>query len=130
MCPDILLFDGDCNLCNNAVQFILKRNTDICFASLQSTTGIELLIKYELAAESLNTLVFIQNNSAYLKSAAVLKIIKKLNGLWPLLYVFAVVPSFISNKLYDLIANYRFQWFGRRKNCMLPEGFPKSRFIE
>jgi predicted DCC family thiol-disulfide oxidoreductase YuxK len=130
MSTTILLFDGDCNLCNNAVRFILKRNKDICFASMQSQAGMKLLKYYGHSAERLNTLIFIQNSTLHLKSDAVFQIIKKLDGLWPVLNVFVLIPKFIRDKVYDIVAANRIQWFGKKNNCSFSEGISEERIFK
>jgi predicted DCC family thiol-disulfide oxidoreductase YuxK len=57
----------------------------------------------------------IEEEKIYTKSSAVLNILKRLDGLWPLLYVFIIVPPFIRNPVYDVIAKYRYRWFGAIK---------------
>lgn len=85
----IILFDGVCNLCNGAVQFIIKRDKRALFkfASLQSETGKKLLAEYHIP-EKYDSLVLIEDNKAWLRSTAALRLSRKLPGGWPLLYLF------------------------------------------
>src|SRR5437868_10495616 len=101
-----ILFDGVCNLCNSAVQFVIKRdkNNYFSFASLQSATGQKLLSEHDLSLNDLNSFILIENNKAYTRSTGALRVVKKLNGLWPLLYGFIIVPPFIRNAVYNQIA--------------------------
>lgn len=127
----IILFDGVCNLCNNAVQFVLKHDKKnlFRFASLQSDSAKSLLIKYDLHADNLNSVVLIQNGKAFTKSAAALSIAKTLSGPVKILYGFIIVPPFIRNAVYTLIADNRYRWFGKKDNCMLPSPDVASRFL-
>lgn len=127
----IVLFDGVCNLCNGSVQFVIKRDTAdyFRFAALQSETGQKLLQQSGLPANQLSTFVFIEKGKHYTQSTAALKVARRLNGLWPLLYVFIIVPPFIRNFIYRLIANNRYRWFGKQESCMIPKPELKAKFI-
>jgi len=127
----ILLFDGVCNLCNRVVQFVIKRDTKatIKFASLQSDAGQVLLKKVGLPTDNFTSIVLIINNNHYLKSTAGLRVLKKLGGVWKLLYVFIFLPKPLRDFIYDLIAKNRYQMFGKRDVCMLPTDDLKQRFL-
>ena len=127
----IVLFDGVCNLCNKAVQIIIrhdKKNTFL-FASLQSSMGQQLLAQYNLPLDELNSFILIQNNNAYSRSTGALKVVKKLKGLWPLLYGFILVPKFIRDGVYNWIGKNRYKWFGKNEACMIPTPELKARFL-
>src|SRR5665811_2416588 len=89
----IVLFDGVCNLCNGAVQFIIRHDKKniFMFASLQSEVGRKILEQYNFPLDELNSFILIENNKAYTRSTGALRVAKKLNGLWPLLYGFITV---------------------------------------
>ncbi len=127
----VILFDGVCNLCNGAVQFIIKRdkNSHFSFASLQSIEGQKLLRKYQLPLDNFSSFILIWNDKIYTKSTGALKVVKKLNGLWPLLYGFILIPKFIRDKVYDWIAENRYKWFGKKNECMIPTPQLKARFL-
>jgi predicted DCC family thiol-disulfide oxidoreductase YuxK len=128
----IILFDGVCNLCNGAVHFLIRRDPKgkFRFASLQSEVGLALLKQVHITSEQLNTIVVIEGDRCYTRSAAALRIAKRLPGLWPVLYIGIVIPTPLRNKLYDWVARNRYQWFGRKEQCMLPTPAIKSRFLE
>ena len=127
----IILFDGICNLCNNAVQFVLKHDKKklFRFASLQSDFGKSILIKYGLPTDNFNSFVLILNGKAYTKSTAALSVAKMLSGPIKLLYGFIVIPAFIRNGVYNVIANNRYKWFGKKESCMLPSPDVAARFL-
>jgi predicted DCC family thiol-disulfide oxidoreductase YuxK len=127
----IILFDGVCNLCNSSVQFILKRdpNGTFKFASLQGETGQALLKKYGLNTDS-NSFVFIENDKIHLKSTAALRVCRKLTGAWRLLAAFLIIPGFIRDHFYGIIAKNRYRWFGKKDSCMLPKPEWKNRFLD
>lgn len=127
----VILFDGICNFCNSSVHFIIKRNPkgNIHFAALQSDAGLRLLNEYKLPAREMESIVFIENNRAYTQSTAALRISRQLRGLWPLCYVFILVPKFIRDGVYNWIARNRYKWFGVRQQCMIPTPAIKERFL-
>ena len=127
----VILFDGICNLCNNAVQFVLKHDKKklFRFASLQSDFGKSILIKYGLPTDNFNSFVLILNGKAYTKSTAALSVAKMLSGPMKLLYGFIIVPAFIRNGVYNVIARNRYKWFGKKESCMLPSPDVAARFL-
>jgi predicted DCC family thiol-disulfide oxidoreductase YuxK len=110
----IILFDGKCKLCNNVVRFISRNDSSkiFCFIPLESEKASEYLGRYNQKDVNKGSVLLIQNEKIYTKSNAVFNILKCLDGLWPLLYVFIIVPSFIRDPVYDVIAKYRYRWFG------------------
>ena len=92
----IILFDGVCNLCNGAVNFVIKRDKSnvFKFAPLQENSGILLLKKHAIDPQKLDTIILIENDRVYLKSTAALRISKKMSNLWPLLYVCILLKVF------------------------------------
>ena len=127
----IILFDGVCNLCNQSVQFVIRHDpkSRFRFAALQSSTGELLLEKHQLNKEELLSVILVVDGKAYDRSRAALEIARRLNGLWPLMYVFVIVPPFIRNFVYDWISRNRYRWFGRTDECMIPTPELKARFI-
>jgi predicted DCC family thiol-disulfide oxidoreductase YuxK len=127
----IILFDGVCNLCNSAVQFVIKHDPDskFLFTSLQSDSGQKLLKEFGIPLDNFNSFILLQNNTAYTQSTAALKTVKQLSGGWKLLYGFMIVPAFIRNAVYKLIANNRYKWFGKQEACMIPTPALQARFL-
>ena len=127
----IILFDGVCNFCDGAVNFTIKRdkNKQIKFAALQSDIGKQLSKEYGLPENYMNSFLFIENGKMYSKSTAALKVCRHLKGLWPLCYGLIIVPSFIRNGIYDLIAKNRYKWFGQKEECMIPTPEVRARFL-
>ena len=127
----ILLFDGVCNLCNGAINFVIRhdKNDVFLFASLQSDLGKELLKKYKIDSQKIDSIILIDNDKVYVKSAAALCAARYLNAAYPLLYGFMVVPKFIRNGVYDYIARNRYKWFGKRESCMIPTLELKAKFL-
>jgi len=116
----ILLFDGYCNLCSRLVNFIIKRDkkAKFLFVSLQSATGQSLLKKFGLPGDDFDSVVYIRGDKYYLKSSAILHILKELGGIWKLFFIFIIIPHFIRDFIYKIIAKTRYRIFGRHDSCM------------
>ena len=132
--PDgpILLFDGVCNLCNGAVQFIVRRDpkSKFRFAALQSDAAKALLQSAGADAGGLpDSMVLIEVGRLYTRSNAALRAARHLRFPWPLLRVFWIVPLPLRNWMYDFVARHRHRWFGRRDECMLPTPELQARFL-
>ena len=129
--PAVILFDGVCNFCNGAVNFVISRDRDgyFKFAALQSAVGEELLDKHRIDKVETDSVVLIEDDKAYLHSSAALRIVRKLPGLWPVLYGFIIVPKGIRDWAYRLFAKHRYRLFGRREECMIPTPEIRTRFL-
>jgi predicted DCC family thiol-disulfide oxidoreductase YuxK len=128
----IILFDGLCNFCNSTVLFLIKmdKNASFKFASLQADSGQALLNKFNLPRQDFGSIILIQGNQYFVKSTAILIIIKSLGGyFYPLYLLLSIIPRPISNFFYDLIAKYRFKIWGVRNSCMVPSEDLKERFL-
>ncbi len=127
----IIFFDGFCNLCNGAVQFIIKRDTKnkFYFAPLQSEFAQLKLASLTQIPVNLNSIILLENSKLFTQSAAALRVAKKLNGAWPLLYVFIIVPPFIRDAVYKFIAKNRYKWFGKKETCWVPTAALKAKFL-
>lgn len=128
----ILLFDGVCNLCNQSVQWVLKHDqkAQFRFVSLQSETSQRLLKQYNLNSNTLDSVVLIHHNKAYIRSDVPLETARLLGGFWQLTYIFKLVPSFLRDRVYQFIAANRYRWFGKEESCWLPAPKWKNRFLE
>ncbi len=127
----IVLFDGVCNLCNGAVKFIIRHDKKkvFLFASLQSEAGKKILAQYNFPPDELNSFILIDKGKAYTRSTGALMVAKKLNGLWPVLYSYIIIPAFIRDSIYNWIGTNRYKWFGKKDECMLPTAELKARFL-
>ncbi len=128
----IILFDGVCNLCNNSVHFIIKRDKKkrFLFTSLQSDAARDILLQFQLKNSEMDSIIFIENGKIYQKSDAILKIVKHLNGIWKISYGFIIIPKFIRDYVYIIIAKNRYRWFGKREVCMIPTKELQMRFLD
>jgi len=127
----IVIFDGECNICNGAVQFIIKRDplARFTFAASQGDAGRALLARHGLTETGKSSMVLIQDDRTLFESDAVLEIAAGLQGPCRWLRVFKVVPRFLRNPFYRLFAKVRYRLFGKRLTCMIPTADVKRRFL-
>ena len=127
----IVLFDGLCNLCNSSVNFIIKRNNlgKFKFASLQSEIGIELTNKYYIDTNVVDSIVLIKNDKVFIKSDAVLEILKDFPIVWRLFRIVIILPKFVRDWMYDIIAKLRYRIFGKKDECPIPPKDVQDRFL-
>jgi predicted DCC family thiol-disulfide oxidoreductase YuxK len=128
----VILFDGICNFCSSSVNFIIARDTKnrFRFAALQSDFGKRFLKQSGLNTQNLKTIILIEHGKFYTKTGAALRIAKYLKGFWKFFYVFIIIPPFIRNIVYYVIAKYRFTWFGKRDKCRVPSQEEKDKFLD
>jgi predicted DCC family thiol-disulfide oxidoreductase YuxK len=128
----VVLFDGECNLCNGAVQFLLRRDrrARFRFASLQSDAGRALLAGTALPAPAPDSIVLVQDGRVHVRSGAALRIAVGLGLPWSLAAVCLIVPPPIRDWAYDFIARRRHRWFGRPTTCMVPGPELRGRFLD
>ena len=127
----ILLFDGYCNFCNAWVSLIVRRDTakKILFAPLQSSVGRKMLEENEIDVNYTDSLVFFEEERFTVSSTAALRIYSYLDGWERHLQLLSVVPRPFRDALYHFIAKYRYKWFGRSEQCMIPSQELRERFL-
>jgi predicted DCC family thiol-disulfide oxidoreductase YuxK len=128
----LILFDGICNLCNGFMIFVYRRDPQakFSFAWIQSEPGKEILEQLNMPTDEYDTIVYLDNGVASFKSTAFLKIVRHLRFPWPLLWAGVIIPRFLRNWIYDLVAGNRYKIFGKKDQCQLPTGDLKKRFLE
>ncbi len=127
----IILFDGVCNFCNASVNKIIKhdKKNRFKFTALQSETGKHLLEKHHIDSQKIDSIILIENNTVFIKSTAILKISKHLNGLYPLAFGFIIIPTFVRDAVYDFVARNRYKWWGKKDSCMIPTAEVREKFL-
>jgi predicted DCC family thiol-disulfide oxidoreductase YuxK len=129
----VVFFDGVCNLCNAAVQFVIDhdKREQFRFAPLQSDAAQELVFGPGLARarDAFDSLILLERGKVYERSHAALRIARRLDGLWRAAFVFVVVPRCVRDAVYDVIAQNRYRWFGRSAQCRVPTPAQRARFL-
>jgi predicted DCC family thiol-disulfide oxidoreductase YuxK len=127
----ILLFDGVCNLCNGLVQFIIRRDdkAKFKFAPFQSDKGLQLLNHYGFPQDQFDFILYIREGKCYIKSTAILKILRDLGGIWKFYYSLIIIPKFIRDLFYNIIAKNRYRLFGKLDHCIIPSPDIRQRFL-
>lgn len=127
----VVLFDGVCNFCEGSVRFIIDRDPKgiFRFASLQSEVGKRLAEEQGADASSLNTMMLVEGGTLYKRSSAALHIARRLRFPWFLAWIFIVVPPFIRDAAYNILARNRYKWFGEKDACMIPTPEIRERFL-
>lgn len=129
----IILFDGVCNLCDPAVQFVIKydKKDVFRFVALQSELGQKILKHIGVNPMNIDSIILYEPGIAYYyKSQAALEIAKSLGGFLHIGTLFRIIPSRIRNQLYDYIAKNRYKWYGKKEHCMIPTEELQLKFLQ
>ncbi|WP_227546049.1 thiol-disulfide oxidoreductase DCC family protein [Marinobacter fonticola] len=128
----VILFDGTCAFCNFWSRFVLRHDDHRVFklGRLQSEEGRRLCERYGLSPDALDSVVLIDGGQAYLRSAAMIRILARLPWPWRWLAVVRGLPQGLRDGLYDFIGRHRYQWFGRYDHCPMPDPKHRGRFID
>lgn len=125
----IVIYDGECNLCDRSVRFILEKEKEplFLFTHMQSAKGKEIIKAFNLD-DDYDSVLLLEKDTLYGKSDAALRIALYLKAPYSFLPLFFWVPLFFRDRLYDHIAKRRYKWFGK-DDCIIPDERLKSRFI-
>lgn len=127
----VVLFDGVCSLCNASVDLIIKRDhaKHFRFASLQSEAAQKVLAKHSQAV-TLDSIVLVESDQVFTESTAALRIARHLGWMWAWLYLLIIIPRFVRDPLYRLIARNRYRWFGKKDTCRVPTPEERALFLQ
>lgn len=123
------MYDGVCNLCDNFILFVIDRdiNNTFKFSSLQDDFSKNLMKKSTKKFEQ--SIVLYSNGLFYEKSNAVIHILKDLGFPYNIMQVTLIIPKFLRDFIYDLIAKNRYKFFGKKESCRIPTPELSSKFI-
>lgn len=134
----LLLYDGVCGLCDRVVQFVLARDDDdrFRFAPLQGPTASSVLARHGIAASDLDTFHLVLDAGRSSERVAsrghgAIEVLRRLGRPWSVLgALLGVLPSFLVDFGYRLVARTRYRVFGKADQCVLPSPQQRSRFFE
>lgn len=129
----IILFDGECNLCDRSVQLLLKNdpNDKFRFVSLQSDIGRQIQQQYGIDSSKMNSVILIDNYTEYKsKTSAIFSVTRTMGGMWTLFNIFWIVPRFIRDSIYTWITKNRYHWFGKKNTCMVMTNDIRNKFLD
>ncbi|NMB81613.1 MAG: DUF393 domain-containing protein [Ignavibacteria bacterium] len=117
----IIFFDGNCNLCNGFVRFLIRIDKKKIFRylSLNSKTALQLPQLKEYLIPPFQTVILYQKNNLFTQSDAVIEIISQLNYPWKFFWIITFIPKKIRDWFYKIISRNRYKIFGRNDNCEL-----------
>ena len=127
----VVLFDGVCNFCNSSINFIIEHDKKnyFKFAPLQSEIAQKLLKENNLDSPDIDSVILIEDGTAFTHSTAALKIARGLGGIWSVAYIFIIIPKFIRDFFYKLFAKNRYRLFGKKDTCMMPTPEIRAKFL-
>ena len=128
----IILFDGVCNLCDASVHYIIKHDKkDVFrFVALQSELGEKIINYIGVDRSKTDSIVVYEPKIAYYtKAEAALIIAKELGGWISMLTIFSILPKFIQNFGYDIVAKNRYKLYGKKEKCMVPTPEISAKFL-
>ena len=126
----IVLFDGECGMCDRLVTLLIHHDPGkkLRFAPLSSSAGIALLQQHNIDP-AIDSVVFIDNDQAFIKSSAAIKIAMEIGEFGWLTGLAALIPRTIRDDVYDFIARHRHQWFPKKDHCEMPTADDRERFL-
>ena len=134
MSTRIVFFDGTCNFCNAAVDFLIRRDPRgrLRYSSLQSPFAARFFARHnlDLDLDRPDRIVYFSNGELHTRSGAALRIPRALSGAWPLLSCLLVFPPRLRDRLYDLVARHRYRILGRSATCRIPGESERHLFLE
>ena len=124
----IIFIDGQCHLCHGAVQFVATRDRNyFYFSSLQGKLAQELINK----SGNLDSVVVFDRGRVFTKSCAALYIGEKLKFPWNLFArLLKIIPKSLRDSMYELIANNRYRWFGKKSECQYHPAISTERILD
>jgi predicted DCC family thiol-disulfide oxidoreductase YuxK len=129
----LYFFDGYCVLCSSFVAFCLAHDPEgrLKFASAQSALGQRVLKELGLPEGTFDrTILLLDGEDVHARSAAVLRALRYLRGPVRWLRPLLLLPAWLRDPIYDLIARNRYRWFGQRPSCFVPSAATRDRFID
>ena len=124
-----VVYDGYCHVCSGSVRFLLKHPVEPPFeyVPMESEWGRELLVAHEIDPKDPTTFLVLDENGAWTESEGIMRVMQAMGGFWQYLAACGrLVPKPLRNWLYRVLARNRYDWFGKRSVCYLPDSGDSS----
>lgn len=127
----LVLYDGVCGFCDGSVQWLLAHDPErrLRFAALQGTTAEALRARFPSMPKDIDTVVFVDGETMYLRSAAAFAILRHLPAPWSWVAVWRFVPSLLTDIGYRMVAAVRYRIWGKLDACRIPKPEERARFL-
>ena len=127
----ILFFDGVCNLCNRAVDWVIRHDDAgvVKFSPLGSEAAKARGLG-EAPAGGWSSVIYWDGCRLHERSSAILRMVWDLGGGWRAVWALALVPRVVRDAVYGWVAVRRYAWFGKRSTCRVPTAEERSRFLD
>jgi predicted DCC family thiol-disulfide oxidoreductase YuxK len=129
--PRIVLFDGVCGLCNATVDVLIRLDTRRClmFAPLQGETAAALRETYPEIPSGLDSVVLIDEGRVFLRFQVLAHCARHFRYPWRLAHIGRFLPNLVTDPLYNVIARFRYRWFGKKESCRIPTPEERAMFL-
>ena len=132
----VVLYDGECGFCNRSVQYIEKRDPKAHFfyAPLQGEYGTRVLADHP-EYQGINSMLLVEERGdakplVMDRSTAVLRIFRKLGGVHRVISYALIIPKFLRDLFYRLIAANRMRISKAMGTCKMPSASLRSRLLD
>ncbi|HZF66110.1 MAG TPA: thiol-disulfide oxidoreductase DCC family protein [Chitinophagaceae bacterium] len=127
----VIFFDGVCNYCSRMVGFVIRQDKKqvFKFAALQSEAAQKKLENFQLPQNNFDSFILMENGKVYKSSTAGLRLLNRLPWYWKWTQLFWIVPKFLRDAVYDIVARNRYRIFGKSEQCMVPTPELRDRFL-
>jgi predicted DCC family thiol-disulfide oxidoreductase YuxK len=108
----------------------MDKKKTLKFSSLQSDFAKINLQPFQSQLENIDSIVFYSHEKIFTEADAVIEILKTIGGFWNFIaFVFQIIPKFLRNAVYRLVAKNRYKFFGKRNSCRVPNEKERERFV-
>ena len=131
----VLLYDGACGFCSATVQLVLRRDRRgaLRFAVLGGAYARALVARHPDLAD-VDSLVWAESSArgerVFVRSEAGLRLARYLAGPWHLALVAWLLPRFLRDSVYDVVARHRHRLGGPADACFVPPPEVRARFLD
>jgi predicted DCC family thiol-disulfide oxidoreductase YuxK len=117
MSVGVLLYDGDCNLCNSSIAFIKRHSPPGLYRYIQyqEPEATELIQTYPALPSDMSSVALIEAEQVYLRSTAICRVARRFYCPWKALAAGQLVPECVRDRVYNWVGRNRYRWFGKVK---------------